>query len=116
MKRLILIASVITLTGRLCWAETAETATPKFAKEGPCKEILQACQAAGYYKGGYKVGKGEYVNCMDPILKGGSVAGVSVTPDKVSACNANRAKHEGRKAAGGTAAPAATTPPPAPAH
>jgi hypothetical protein len=115
MKRLFVIASVMTLAGSFCWGAPTET-TPTSARTGPCKQILQACNAAGYYLGGHKKGpnKGEYLDCMDPILKGGSVPGVSVTPDEVSACNAHRARHAAQKAAGG--APTTTTPAPAPTH
>ncbi len=115
MKRLFLMAATIVLAGSLGRAETE--ATPASAKVGPCKEILAACQAAGYYKGGHKKGpgKGEWIDCMDPIMKGQPApAGVSVNPELISGCEAARAKHQQRKAAraaGAPAAPAATTAP-----
>jgi hypothetical protein len=72
-------------------------------KDHPCKKIISACEAAGFVKGGHKKAKGNtpeqdkglYVDCMQPIMSGKSVAGVTVDPSEVQAC---QAKKEHRKA------------------
>jgi hypothetical protein len=104
MKRLILMTASVILAGSLVRAAENATSnlpetTPAHAKIGPCKDILAACNAAGYFLGGHKKGpnKGEWIDCMDPILKGQSVAGVTVDPAVVTACKEVRAKHPGHK-------------------
>ena len=110
MKRLMLMAATIVLAGSFVRAADME-ATPGHAHTGPCKDILAACNAAGYFKGGHKAGpnKGEWIDCMDPIMKGQAVPGVNVTPAQVSGCQEVRAKHQAHKAAHGTA-PTTTAP------
>lgn len=34
----------------------------------PCEPIFQACQRAGYYIGGQKVGKGMISDCIQPVV------------------------------------------------
>jgi hypothetical protein len=63
-------------------------------KSEPCKEIKSACESAGFQKDHHKEKKGLYKDCMQPILGGQSVAGVSVSADLVSAC---KAKKEAKK-------------------
>ena len=111
MKTLVLLGCVVALTGALCVADTT-TPTPAppaqgGKKMGPCKQIIAACEAAGFEKGMHKKdGKGLYKDCMDPILAGTAVSGVTVDPATVSACQEVKAKHKGKKAAA-TNAPAA---------
>jgi hypothetical protein len=38
--------------------------------EGPCKEIVQACEQAGFVKGEAKEGLGLWADCIDPIMAG----------------------------------------------
>jgi hypothetical protein len=49
-------------------------ASNAFAEEkkaqGPCKEIKEACEKAGFVKGEAKEGYGLWVDCIDPIMKG----------------------------------------------
>jgi hypothetical protein len=65
-------------------------------KEGPCKEIKEACEKAGFVKGEAKEGYGLWVDCIDPIMKGTSQPGKAKKPlpavrsDLINAC---RAKH-----------------------
>jgi len=64
----------------------------------PCKEIKSACESAGFVKGGHKdKGKGLWKDCIEKLMAGESVAGVSVTPDKVAACKAKKEKHQKMK-------------------
>ncbi len=60
----------------------------------PCKEIKEACEAAGFKKGGHKEGKGLWKDCIDKVAKGESVAGVTISAEVVASC---KTKHEMRK-------------------
>lgn len=57
----------------------------------PCKKIKEACEAAGYTKGDHKNKKGLFKDCMQPIMAGQAVAGVTADPADVSACQAKKA-------------------------
>ncbi|MBS2032515.1 MAG: hypothetical protein JST54_31875 [Deltaproteobacteria bacterium] len=60
----------------------------------PCKRVEAACAAAGFVKGGAKLGKGLAKNCMEPLFAGVQVPGVVVAPADVQACAAKKAaKH-----------------------
>lgn len=37
---------------------------------GPCEQIVQACESAGFVKGDAKKGYGLYKDCADPIVRG----------------------------------------------
>jgi hypothetical protein len=67
---------------------------PVFAGEHPCKQIVQACESAGYTKGDHKDGKGLYKDCVRPIKSGKSIAGVTVDPKAVQACVAKKPNKE----------------------
>ena len=65
-------------------------ATPSFAKgNGPCKQIIQSCEAGGYTKGGQGQ-KRLWKNCVKPLKSGQTVTGVSVEPSVVQACVAKK--------------------------
>jgi hypothetical protein len=110
MKKLAMMVSLMALTGSVCLADApapATTAKPM----GPCKQIMQACTQAGYEKGMHKKdGKGLYKDCLDPILAGTPVAGVTVDPAVVTSCQQNRAKHQQKKKAMSTAPTTPTAP------
>jgi hypothetical protein len=65
---------------------------PSMMGDHPCKKIAEACEAAGFTKGGAS-GKGLMKDCLKPIMSGQSVQGVAVSPADVSACQAKRAAH-----------------------
>jgi len=60
----------------------------------PCKAIEEACKKAGFVRGEAKEGKGLFKNCMKPLMEGQAVAGVSVPPAEIQACQAKKAEHE----------------------
>jgi hypothetical protein len=66
---------------------------PPAAAEHPCHKVEAACKAAGFAKGGGKIGKGLFKDCVEPVLRGQAVAGVTVDPTEAQACAAVRAKH-----------------------
>src|SRR5262249_3061577 len=42
------------------------------AQQGPCQQIMAACQQAGFVRGGVKTGAGLQVDCVRPIMQGGT--------------------------------------------
>lgn len=74
-----------------------------FAADHPCKQIVKACEAAGFVKGGHKEKKGLWVDCVKPVKAGQSVTGVSVDPSVVQACVAKKAAKAAATATKGTA-------------
>ena len=63
-----------------------------FAADNPCKQIVSACQAAGFIKGDHKDKKGLYKDCVRPIKAGQTVTDVTVDPNVVQACVAKKSK------------------------
>ena len=64
--------------------------------EGPCKEIKDACEKAGFVKNEAKEGYGLWADCIDPIMKGTVQPGNAKKPlPAVGAglVNACKAKH-----------------------
>lgn len=92
MKKNILAALLISvLFSQISFAE--DEAQTK--EEGPCKKVMDACKAADFAKGDHKMKKGLFKDCMQPILAGQSVAGVTIEADVVAACKAIKdAKHK----------------------
>jgi hypothetical protein len=68
----------------------------KDGKDRPCKKIHEACEAAGFKKGGHKDGKGLHMDCMKKLASGESVAGVTVDQADVASCKAKWADHKGK--------------------
>jgi hypothetical protein len=79
-------------------AATPATGTPP-TKEGPCGQITQACKSAGFIQGDYKSGKGLWLDCIDPIVRGvaqpstSKIPLPSVSPATVSACKQKNPKY-----------------------
>ena len=85
MKKSILILLALMLTAPMAFAE--ESSTPAGITRNPCAKIIQACEAAGYIKGGSKrEGKSLNGNCVKPLLAGQSVPGVSMDSAVIQAC------------------------------
>ena len=76
---------------------------------GECKMVKEACEKAGFAKGGHKDGKGLIMDCMGKFAKGEKVEGVALDPadpalkpcmDKMAAHKDQMMeKHDARKAA-----------------
>ena len=95
--RLSILSVLVLASSLVAFSAGADTTTPK---SKPCQEIKTACEAGGFVKGAHKKdGKGLYKDCIQKIMAGESVAGVSLTADQVSACKARKAKHAAAKAA-----------------
>lgn len=66
---------------------------------GACKKIVEACKTAGFTRGGHKEGKGLWKDCVQNIVSGKAVAGVTVEASDVEACKAKKANHQAKKEA-----------------
>jgi N-acetylglucosamine-6-sulfatase len=68
------------------------------APQGPCAQIIAACQDAGFVQGGAKTGNGLQVDCIEPIMQGkaaeyqASKPLPGVDPQLVAACKAKNPK------------------------
>jgi hypothetical protein len=63
--------------------------------EGPCQKVLQACEAGGYKVGAHKkTGKGAYIDCLNKLVAGQTVEGVTADPGEVAKCKAHKDKHK----------------------
>lgn len=66
--------------------------------QGPCAQIIAACQAAGFVQGAAKAGKGLQVDCVEPIMQGKAAESNSsqplptIDPKIVAACKARNPK------------------------
>ena len=102
----IIVFSLATSTTLLAQANTTPTATAPAAgssaaapnhpdgQKHPCAAVEKACKAAGFVRGGYKTGKGLFKNCMQPIISGQSVSGVTVNPAEIQACKEKHEQHQ----------------------
>lgn len=93
------LASFILLLGTVAMAEdTAPTPNPSPAapiKSSPaCDKIEQACGQAGFMRGLDETSDGKDLDkaCMQPLLKGQTVPGVSVDYDVIKQCQADQKK------------------------
>lgn len=90
MKKLILTL--------ICLSFTAPAFAEKEGKDHPCRKIKEACEAAGYKKGGHKDGgKGLHVDCMKKLREGQTVEGVNVSAEDLAACKEKAAEHMAKK-------------------
>lgn len=61
----------------------------------PCEAVKSSCEAAGFVKGGHKKDKkGLFIDCMQPLFAGQTVAGVTVASDALTACKEKKADHQ----------------------
>lgn len=60
-------------------------------KDHPCAKIKAACESAGFKQGDHKDKKGLWKDCVDPVMEGKSVAGVSVAASDIDACKIKKA-------------------------
>jgi hypothetical protein len=89
MKNLLLILTILA-------ASSAFAAPKKGDGNGPCKQIADACQKAGFIPGDWKKGDGLWRDCVDPIIQGvstvpgGSKPLPTVDASLIAACKAKR--------------------------
>ena len=78
--------ALVSLIAGVASSLAAGRASAAPASNTPCMAVRQACQQAGFHKGGESTGKGLFKNCLTPIYAGKSVPGVVVNPADVAAC------------------------------
>jgi hypothetical protein len=89
----LLIASLVLVGSVNVFANEHEN----MGKDHPCKEVKEACEAAGFKKGAHKEGKGLWMDCIQKLKEGQAVAGVTVPAEKLAACKAKKESHEEKK-------------------
>ncbi len=93
MTKQFLITLVLTAFSLAAWSDNHD----KEHGDGPCKKIKDACVAAGFEKGKHKEKKGLKMDCMKPIMNGETVAGVTVSPEDLSACKEKKEQRKEKK-------------------
>ena len=93
MKKFALITILTLVFGPL-----NSMAAPAEEPSGPCKQIADACTAAGFVKGDWKKGDGLYRDCVAPIVQGAKTVPKATKPlpiidaATISACKAKNPK------------------------
>jgi hypothetical protein len=111
-KCMIFSAALLVAAPAAVWAQQPAPAPHAGKAPGPCEEILQACESAGFVKGDAKKGYGLYKDCADPIVRGTAQPANAdkplpqVSSEVVAAC---KAKHP-NFGMGKSAAPPAKSP------
>ena len=90
MKLKVSSASLIALF--LSVASVAKAADTKVTPPLPCENLEKACEAGGFHKHGHKVDNGMWQACMQPLLQGKTVAGVTADAKDVAGCKDSQAK------------------------
>ncbi len=65
--------------------------------DGPCIKIMDACKTAGYNKSSPSEKKSLSKNCLQPLLSGQKVEGVTVNQNDLEACKAKKAEVKSKK-------------------
>jgi hypothetical protein len=96
MKRLMMIGSIVSLVGSYGLADTTppvpSTGTAKPVVKESCQQIDHACANAGFEIGPTTPrGKRLYKDCVQPIIDGKTVSGVTLDPAVIADCQARGA-------------------------
>jgi hypothetical protein len=95
----------------------ATAAIAQAPRGGPCRQIVAACQQAGFERDGAKAGNGIAVDCIRPIMQGKAQRRRATKPlpqvaqEVVSACSAANPNFGQRTRAAAQPAPPAQAPP-----
>lgn len=65
-------------------------------QDGPCIKLMEACKGAGYIKS-LNQKKSLSKDCLQPLLNGQKVEGVTVNADDIEACKAKKAEVKSKK-------------------
>ena len=66
-------------------------------QDGPCIKIMEACKTAGYNKPSGAEKKSLSKNCIQPLLSGHKVDGVTINQSDLDACKAKKAEVKSKK-------------------
>jgi len=110
----LVILAISLAAASACWASQAQ---------GPCAQIIAACEGAGFVQGGAKSGNGLQVDCVQPIMQGRAAAHKASKPlpevdaQLVAACKARNPRFGQPQEAQSEATEQSPPPaPPSPAH
>ncbi|MEQ1724220.1 MAG: hypothetical protein ABL930_13700 [Pseudobdellovibrio sp.] len=65
-------------------------------QDGPCMKLMEACKSAGFSKS-LNEKKSLSKSCLQPLLKGEKVEGVTVNSSDIEACKAKKAEVKSKK-------------------
>jgi hypothetical protein len=87
-SKVILAGLVLVLFGSTLMAEATAP--------HPCAAVKQACAAAGFAPHEHKMHKGLWKDCFEPLVNGTapSIAGVTIDPATLQACQAKKAEYK----------------------
>lgn len=94
MKPLILILKFILVFSMQTQYASAQESNEH--QDGPCIKLMEACKAAGYNKS-MNLKKSLSKDCLQPLLNGQKVEGVTVNADDIEACKAKKAEVKSKK-------------------
>ncbi len=112
------VAAVCQIVISMGAVAAAQSARPP----GPCRQIVAACQEAGFTQGGARSGEGLVVDCIRPIMQGvaqrrrASKPAPQIEPQLVEACKAVNPKFGQANPPPPSASPAETSPPSPPSN
>lgn len=84
MKNLVFALAIIFGTLSL------QAQAPAEHQDGPCMKIMEACKNAGFGRAAAGEKKSLSKDCMQPLLNGQSVAGISLNASDIAACKAKK--------------------------
>lgn len=87
-----LLSSIIFIFSQNSFAQEATE-----HQDGPCMKIMEACKSAGYNKPLGTEKRSLSKNCIQPLLNGQKVEGVTVNQSDLDACKAKKAEVKSKK-------------------
>ncbi len=96
MKTILIAGAALILGSQFAIANEAGALKAHKKPHGACESIAKACGAGGFKPGAHGEGKGLWMDCVDKVVAGGTVEGVTVTPtaDELTACKTERTEME----------------------
>ena len=101
MRTTLLVKMTVSAALSLC---ALAASAQQDVKEGPCKQISEACTKAGFVKGDAKDGKGLWKDCIDPIMQGTTAKKSTLPLPTVDAATVTQCKQKHPKFGSGKAA------------
>lgn len=84
---------VLPFTFALALSASVTYAQPTAQQDGPCMKIMEACKNAGFGRanpGGTRTSLSK--DCMQPLLNGQPVTGITLNPADIAACKAKKSE------------------------
>jgi hypothetical protein len=93
----ILFASVSPAISALADNTTSENSVENTTPVNPCEKIRQTCMAGGYVKDGANNENDLVVNCVNPLMHGENVPGVTIDQATIQDCRKILKRHPHRQ-------------------